>query len=153
MFIFYTTNDLYHDNLSQHEVLWKKTCKHFGCWKNAPKVHQRIHIKWFSHGHAFIFMANLNIDCWIFMEAIEKTLGTHASMLFNYLEVAKGCFITFKCLQKLYSTLDCNQYCGYTTPKLSIMPWVGHLPCNFNVTRQSITLTTHIHFLLHFNAN
>ncbi len=100
--------------LADMKYFGKKTCKHFGCWKNAPKVHQRIHIKWLSHGQSFNFMANLNIDCWMSMEAIDNSLGTHASMLLNYLGVAKGFLITFKCLQKLSSSLDCNQYCGYT---------------------------------------
>jgi hypothetical protein len=44
-------------------------------------------------------------------------------------------------LLKLSSALDYSQYCGYTTPKLSMTPWVGNLPCNF-VARQSTAFTT-----------
>jgi hypothetical protein len=63
----------------------------------------------------------------------------------------KVVLITSKCLWKFSSTTNYNQYYGYTTPKLSINHKQGTFLAILE-PRQSSTLTTHIHFLVHFNA-
>ncbi len=140
--IFNATKNLNHGNFNQLEVLWKRTCKHFGHSKNILEV-----IKGFtSNGlamatYAFDFMPNLNINYWMSREVVERTSSTHASLLPNFLGDKKVAVIISKCLQILFSTSHCNQYCGYTTPKLSLTLWTRNLAWNF-ATRQSTTPKT-----------
>jgi hypothetical protein len=62
--IFHTTKDLYHGNLNQLEIFWKRIGKHYRCWKSLPKMCQWIHIKCLSHG----------ITCIWFHGQFEQTL-------------------------------------------------------------------------------
>jgi hypothetical protein len=72
--------------------------------------------------HAFDFTANLSIDCSMLKEDADRTSRTHTLLSGNFLGLQNAALITFKCLLKLSYALDYSQYCGYTTPKLSMTP-------------------------------
>jgi len=150
LLIFYITKHLYHGNLNQLE-------KYLGNAQartpDVERVHQS-HLKGFTSNslamatQAFDFMASLNMDCWMSKDVVNRTLGTQVPLSSNFLGWQKVALITSKWFLKLFSTLNYNQYCGYITLKLSMIPWVGNLPYNF-VTRKWATLTNlscHIQF-------
>jgi hypothetical protein len=95
--------------------------------------------------HAFDFMANINIDYWTSWKVANITLDIHTLLLFIFLGCQKTMLITSKCLLKLYFESNSNQYFGYTTLKLSMMPWGWNFLWNF-ARMQSIAPTTHIIF-------
>ncbi len=70
--------------------------------------------------HAFDVMVNLNINCSMLKEEVDRTSRTHTSLLASFLGLQNATLITSKCLLKFSSTLDYNRYYGYTTPKLSM---------------------------------
>jgi hypothetical protein len=70
--------------------------------------------------HAFDFMANLNIDYSMSKEDVDRTLGTHTSLLASFLGLQNAILITSKRLLNLSFASDYSQYCGYTTPELSM---------------------------------
>jgi hypothetical protein len=70
--------------------------------------------------HAFDFMASLNIDYSMSKEDADRTSGTHTSLPASFLGLQNAVLITSKCLLKLSFASDYSQYCGYTTPKLSM---------------------------------
>ncbi len=115
---------------------------------DVERVHQR-HVKRFTSinltivAHAFDFMANLNINCLMSREDVNRTSGTHTSLPTSFLGLQNATLITSKCLLKFSFASNYSQYCGYTTPKLSMTSWIGNLPCN-SITRLSTTLTTQI---------
>jgi hypothetical protein len=84
----------------------------------------------------------LNIDCSVSNATTKSILGTHRSKLPTFLGWKYVYLITHKCLEKLVSTSNYSQYCGYTTPMLSIIPWIGNLPSR-SFTRQSTTSAIH----------
>jgi hypothetical protein len=92
---------------------------------DAKKVCQR-HIKGFTSiglivaAHAFDFMASLNIDYSMSKEHADTTLGTHTSLPASFLVLQNAVLIRSKCLLKLSFASDYSQYCGYTTPELSM---------------------------------
>jgi hypothetical protein len=151
LLIFYITKHLYHGNFNQLE-------KYLGNAQartlDVERVHQS-HLKWFTSNclamamQAFDFKVSLNMDCWISKDVVNRTLGTQVSLLTNFLGWQKAALIASICFLKLFSTLNYNnQYSGYITPKLSMIPWVGNLLCNF-VTRKWTTPTNpscHIQF-------
>ncbi len=67
---------------------------------------------------AFDIMVKLNIDCSMLKEDVDRTSRTQTSLLASFLGLQNATLITSKCLLKFSSTLDYNQYYGYTTPKL-----------------------------------
>ncbi len=118
-------NNLYHDNLCQIEIFWKRKRKNSGWEKSAPKAKNMIHINRFGHASTrFNFIDNLNIDCSVWNVDTKSTLGTHRSKLPIYFGWKYVYIITYKCLAKLVCTSSYSQYCGYITPMLSITPWV-----------------------------
>jgi hypothetical protein len=76
-FIFPTTKDLYHGNLCQFEVLWKRT----NSYLDAENMCQRC-VKTFMSislaivTHAFDIMVNLNINCSMLKEDVDRTSKT-----------------------------------------------------------------------------
>jgi hypothetical protein len=79
----------------------------------------------------------------------KSTIGTHRSEIPIFLGWKYVFLITHKCLAKLASTSSYSQYCEYTTPMLSITPWVGNL-CSKSFTRQSTTSTIQKNPNIHF---
>jgi len=53
-------------------------------------------------------------------ENVDNISRTHTSLLASFLGLQNATLITSKCLLKLSFALDYSQYCGYTTPKLSM---------------------------------
>jgi hypothetical protein len=96
--------------------------------------------------HAFDFMANSNKDCWMLREVVNNISRTHTSLLPNFLGWQKATLIPSKCLLKISFALNYSQYCGYITPKLSMTPWIGNLPCKSS-TRHLVIIITHIQFV------
>ncbi len=121
--IFFIAKDLYRGNFSQLEIFWKWTNKHSRCWKSVLEVWKRIHIKWLSHD---------NIRIWFHGYLENKLLNVKRShwqfnIMHPYINVAqflrmaqKVALITSKGLWKFSSTMNYNQYYGYTTHKLSM---------------------------------
>jgi hypothetical protein len=91
--------------------------------------------------HAFEFMAKLKINCSMSREDVDITSRTHTSLSVNFFGLQNVAFITSKCLLEFSSTSDYSQYCGYTTPKLSMTSRARNPPCN-SIARQSIAPTT-----------
>jgi len=92
---------------------------------DTKKVRQR-HIKGFTPigltiaTDAFDFRASLNIDYSMSKEDADRTSRTHTSLPASLLGLQTAILITSKCLLKLSFALDYSQYCGCTTPKLSM---------------------------------
>jgi hypothetical protein len=63
-------------------------------------------------------------------DVVNKTLGTQVSSA-SFLGWQKATLITSKCFLKLFFALDYNQYCGYVTPRFSMIPWVKNQHHNF----------------------
>ncbi len=66
---------------------------------DAKKMHQRCVKGFTSIGlaittHAFDFMANLNIDCSMLREDINRTFGTHTSLPASFLGLENATLIT-----------------------------------------------------------
>ncbi len=70
--------------------------------------------------HAFDIMVNLNINCSMLKEDVDRTSRTHTSLPASFLGLQNATLITSKCLLKFSSTSNYNRYYGYTTPKLSM---------------------------------
>jgi len=68
--------------------------------------------------HPFDFMASFNIDYSMSKEDVDRTSGTHTSLLASFLGLQNAILITSKCWLKLSFASDYSQYCGYTTPEL-----------------------------------
>ncbi len=92
---------------------------------DAEKMRQR-RIKIFMSinlaivARAFDIMVNLTIDSLTSKEDVDRTSRTHTSLSASFLGLQNATLITSKCLLKFSSSLDCSQYYGYTTPKLSM---------------------------------
>jgi len=70
--------------------------------------------------HAFDFMASFNIDYSMSKEDANRTSGTHTSLPASFLWLQNAVLTTSKCLLKFSFASDYSQYCGYTTPELSM---------------------------------
>jgi hypothetical protein len=73
---------------------------------DVEKMHQRCLKRFTSIGltigeHAFDFMAILNIDYSMSKEDVDRTSGTHTSLLANFLGLQNANLITSKCLLNL----------------------------------------------------
>jgi hypothetical protein len=93
---------------------------------DVKRVHQMQKIRFTLIGlamasTAFDFIDNLNIDCSMSNATTKSTLGTHISKLPTFLGWKYASLITYKCLTKLAFASSYIQYCGYTTPMLSII--------------------------------
>ncbi len=73
------------------------------------------------------------------MEVIESTSSTHTLDLPTFLGWQYASLIMLKYLAKLIFRCSGNEYCGYTTPRLSMTSWTRNFPYN-SLTSQLATL-------------
>lgn len=127
-FILYIIKD-FHLIISTHLKYFRKE---HACILNVERIHYRC-VKGFTSSnlamvaYAFDFMTNLNIYCWMSREAIDRASSTQTPLLPNLLGWEKVVLIISKYLWKHFFASNYNQYCGYTTPKSSMTPWVRKL--------------------------
>jgi hypothetical protein len=75
----------------------------------------------------FDFIDNLNIGCSMSSLCNYWKHFRHPNIIILPIFLGWQCASLIMCkrLEKLTSSSSCNQYCGYTTLKLSITPWIG----------------------------
>ncbi len=74
------------------------------------------------------------------MEIIESTSSAHTLALPTFFRWQYASVIMLKYLAKLTFRSSCNEYCEYTTPRLSMTSWTRSFPYN-SLTSQLTTLT------------